>query len=94
MHGGQSSCVRSPKRDVYRQSQLLLTKALAERPKVGVHTKIDVAVAELDSFALWNEAAVAERQDKLTTLARSVWGVPATNPGDDAQPGTGAAQRG
>ena len=25
----------SQKRDVYRQSQLLLTKALAERPKVG-----------------------------------------------------------
>jgi hypothetical protein len=63
----------SQKRDVYRQSQLLLTKALAERPKVGVNTKIDVAVADLDPFTEWNEAFVIERQEKLTTLARSVW---------------------
>lgn len=63
----------SQKRDVYRQSQLLLTKALAERPKVGANTKIDVAVAELDPFAEWNEAAVIKRQEILAALARSVW---------------------
>ena len=66
----------SQKRDVYPQSQLLLTKALAERPRVGINTKIDVAVAELDSFVEWNEAAVIQRQDKLATLARAIWHLP------------------
>lgn len=63
----------SKKRDVYRQSQLLLTRALAERPKVGTSTRIDIAVASLDPFEVWNEAAVVNRQDKLTSLARSAW---------------------
>ncbi|MFZ5676729.1 MAG: DUF262 domain-containing protein [Pseudomonadota bacterium] len=71
----------SEKRDVYRQSQLLLTKALAERPKVGVSTKIDVAVAELDPFSEWNESAVLKRQDSLTALARCVWCLPPVSPG-------------
>lgn len=66
----------SQKRDVYRQSQLLLTKALAERPKVGANTKIDIAVAELDPFTAWNEAAVIKRQEMLAALARSVWRLP------------------
>lgn len=65
----------SAKRDVYPQSQLLLTKALAVRPRVGVKTRIDVAVADLDPFTHWNEAAVAKRQGMLATLARSVWRV-------------------
>lgn len=80
----------SQKRNVYRQSQLLLTKALAERPKVGTNTKIDIAVADLDPFVEWTEAAVITRQDKLMTLARSVWAVPASDPGDEAQPAVGA----
>ena len=71
----------SQKRDVYHQCQLLLTKALAERPKVGVNTKIDVAVAGLDPFTEWNEAAVIERQNKLTTLARSIWRLPQPSAG-------------
>src|SRR5690606_28261570 len=65
----------SQKRDVYRQSQLLLTKALTERPKIGTNTKIDRAVADLEPFTDWNEAAVVRRQELLTTLARSVWAV-------------------
>ena len=66
----------SQKRDVYIQSQLLLTKALAKRPKVGENTRIDAAVAELNPAAEWNEAAVIERQEELATLARSAWNVP------------------
>src|SRR5690606_23863925 len=65
----------SQKRNVYRQSQLLLAKAIAERPKIGANTKIDAAVAELDPYPEWNEAAVIGRQRKLTKLARSVWRV-------------------
>ena len=66
----------SQKRDVYIQSQLLLTKALAERPRVGENTRIDAAVAELNPGAEWNEAAVIKRQEELATLARSAWNVP------------------
>ena len=65
----------SEKRNVYLQSQLLLTKALAERPKVGVQTRIDRAVADIHPFGEWNEAALKERQSQLRALARTVWGV-------------------
>ncbi len=75
----------SQKRDVYRQSQLLLTKAIAERPKVGANTKIDIAVADLDPFMQWNEAAVIDRQNKLTMLAQSVWRLPPDAPRGDAE---------
>lgn len=66
----------SQKRDVYRHSQLLLTKSLSEPPKIGTNTKIDIAVARLNPFPEWNAAAVAERQDRLSILAKSVWRVP------------------
>ena len=66
----------SQKRDVYIQSQLLLTKALAERPRVGENTRIDAAVADLNPAAEWNEAAVIKRQEELATLARLAWNVP------------------
>jgi hypothetical protein len=71
----------SEKCRVYRESQLLLTRALAERPKVGAHTKIDMAVAHLDPFDAWNEAAVVVRQEKLTALARTIWNVAAVSNG-------------
>ena len=63
------------KRPVYLQSRLLLTRALAERPKVGANTKIDTAVAKLDPAVEWNEAAVARRQEGLAALARLTWRV-------------------
>ena len=63
----------SRKRDVYSQSQLLLTKALVERPAVGQNTKIDSAVAALDPYKRWNEAMVDGRQRSLARLARGVW---------------------
>ena len=66
----------SRKRPVYRESKLLLTRALAERPKVGVNTKIDTAVAKLEPAVDWNEAAVTRRQEGLAALARLTWRVP------------------
>jgi len=66
----------SYKQGVYGQSQLLLVRALVERPAVGVRTQIDRAVADLDPFPEWNEGAISKRQDGLATLARSVWHVP------------------
>jgi uncharacterized protein with ParB-like and HNH nuclease domain len=66
----------SDKKKVYPQSQLLLTRALAEKPKVGVKTKIDTAVAELPSYDVWNEKNVKSRQAFLARLSRKVWGIP------------------
>jgi len=66
----------SQKRTVYPQSQLLLTRALSERPKVGVNTRIDAAVADIKPFERWDEESVAERQEILRTLARAIWDVP------------------
>jgi hypothetical protein len=66
----------SKKRAVYLQSQVLLTRAVAERPKVGVNTKIDAAVAAIEPFDKWNEEAVIKRQEMIRGLARTIWDVP------------------
>lgn len=66
----------SQKRKVYPESQLLLTKALGERPKVGANTRIDRAVANLESFEEWNERKVNVRQNSFAALARRVWELP------------------
>ncbi len=63
----------SRKRNVYLQSQLLLTRAMAERPKVGANTKIDLAVAAIEPFETWTEEAVTRRQEMIGRLARAIW---------------------
>jgi uncharacterized protein with ParB-like and HNH nuclease domain len=65
----------STKQPVYKQSQLLLTRALSEQPKVGTNTRIDAAVKDLKPFQKWDENAVGARQDALRKLARKVWNV-------------------
>ena len=65
----------SQKRAVYKQSRLLLTRALAERPRIGENTQIDRAVSAIEPFPEWNDAAVNNRQRSLITLARAVWGM-------------------
>lgn len=66
----------SQKLPVYAQSQLLLTRAITEKPKVGISTKINAAVVGLNSFGTWTPSGVEDRQEQLTTLARAVWDVP------------------
>lgn len=66
----------SKKRLVYPKSKLLLTQAIAERPQIGVDTRIDRAVADLEPFDSWNDASVERRQAELTKLARRAWNVP------------------
>ena len=66
----------SSKRPVYSQSQLLLTRAISERPSVGVNTRINAAVSGLDAFANWTPVEVERRQGQLVDLARAVWDVP------------------
>lgn len=65
----------SEKRPVYRQSQLLLTRSIAERPHVGANTRIDRAVADFEPFETWDEAAIERRQEMLGRLARRAWNV-------------------
>ena len=65
----------SEKKDVYSESQLLLTRTLAKKPHIGANTKIDAAVAEFDPFEVWNESSIACRQSKLAQVARRVWEV-------------------
>ena len=66
----------SAKSTVYSQSQLLLSKAVAEKPKVGTQTKIDKAVKDIESFEEWNESNLMKRHSEIGKLARTVWGVP------------------
>ncbi|SFG57801.1 DUF262 domain-containing protein [Methylobacterium gossipiicola] len=77
----------SQKLPVYTQSQLLLTRAITEKPKVGVNTRINAAVSELESFGSWTPVEVEARQSQLSSLARAVWDVPGPTP---AGPGTQA----
>lgn len=69
----------SEKRPIYLQSKLLLTRALSERPQVGTNTRIDRAVASIESFPTWTERDVLQRQRWLADLARSVWRIPVSS---------------
>lgn len=65
----------SKKRPIYLQSQLLLTKSISEKTKIGSKTKIDAAVSEIDPFEQWSETTIKQRQDILSRIARKVWSV-------------------
>lgn len=65
----------SKKRHVYLQSQLLLTRVLPERPKIGSNTRIDRTVAALSPFDSWNADAIERRQCLLADLAWRAWGI-------------------
>lgn len=64
------------KRSAYRQSHLLLTKTLGERVVVGVDTRVDRAVRELETFHVWTTGDIERRQDMLGRLAHKVWDMP------------------
>ena len=63
----------SHKRTVYPKSQLLLTRSISERLRVGVNTKIDAAVSGIEPFATWNQASISKRQEMLLQMARAIW---------------------
>jgi len=76
INGSVSNGSYSEKLPGYKQSAFLLTKSLADKPKVGVNTQLNRAVAELIPFDKWDSASIAERQEMLTGLARKVWDMP------------------
>jgi hypothetical protein len=60
----------------YRQSSYLLTRSLAEKPKVGLNTQLNRAVEHLITFDQWNSEAIECRQGMLARLAVFVWDMP------------------
>ena len=60
----------------YRESSFLLTRSLAELPKVGSNTTLNHAVADLESFDHWKSSSIQARQEILGKLARKVWNMP------------------
>ncbi|MGA0546965.1 DUF262 domain-containing protein [Brevundimonas sp. VNH65] len=69
----------SGKITAYGQSKFLLTKCQADTvtPQVGVADKITATVQSLKCWPEWNVGAVEERQAFLTSLAQTVFDVPA-----------------
>jgi hypothetical protein len=66
----------SEKSHGYKQSLFLLTKALVEKPQVGVNTQLNRAVDALVPFNQWDSRAIELRQQMLADLARKVWDIP------------------
>lgn len=65
------------KKPGYQQSEMLLTRSIAERPNVGENTQLNRAVKELISFDHWDSLTIETRQAMLAGLAVFVWDMPA-----------------
>lgn len=65
------------KKEGYRQSNILLTRSISEKPKVGKNTQFNHAIKSLniDNFEHWNSEAIDKRQEILANLATKVWGM-------------------
>jgi hypothetical protein len=64
------------KKPGYQQSEMLLTRSIAEKPNVGENTQLNRAVKELSSFDYWDSETIESRQTMLAKLALSVWDMP------------------
>ncbi|MEG4030309.1 MULTISPECIES: HNH endonuclease family protein [unclassified Microcoleus] len=71
-----SDSMYDAKKSGYKQSQLLLTRSLVEKPAVGNNTQLNRTVnhLNLDQFDVWDSKAIDKRQEMLINLARRVWG--------------------
>jgi hypothetical protein len=70
----------------YKQSAYLLTRSLAEKPKVGVNTQLNRAVEHLIAFDHWDSKSIERRQGMLARLAVFVWDMPGERAMPDAVP--------
>lgn len=66
------------KKEGYRNSNILLTRSLVDKPQVGKNTQFDQAIKQLNiiSFDGWDSEAIDKRQHILANLAKKVWGMP------------------
>lgn len=65
----------SAKQEVYPKSQLLLTRAISQKPNIG-QTAIDRAVAAMAPFGAWTKDDVRRRAAWLADLASETWQIP------------------
>jgi hypothetical protein len=70
-----SDDVYESKKKGYRESRILLTRSLVEKPQVGKNTYLErtMKALNINTFELWNSSAIDKRQNFLATLARQVW---------------------
>ncbi|WP_013321726.1 DUF262 domain-containing protein [Gloeothece verrucosa] len=68
--------VYEDKKTGYRESQLLITRSIVEKPNVGVNTQLNRIISdlELQVFNDWTSISINKRQEILLKLAKKVWG--------------------
>ena len=64
------------KKQAYKNSKFLLTRAIAEKITIGKNTAVDRAVKDLETYEEWNSQSIERRQEMLTRLAKKVWDMP------------------
>lgn len=64
------------KKNVYKNSKFLLTRAISEKVTIGKNTAVDRAVKDLEVFDVWNSQSIERRQEMMTRLAKKVWDMP------------------
>jgi uncharacterized protein with ParB-like and HNH nuclease domain len=64
------------KKQAYKNSKFLLTRAIVEKITVGKNTAVDRAVKDLETYEDWNSQSIEGRQEMLTRLAKKVWDIP------------------
>lgn len=60
----------------YKNSAFLLTRSIVEKPNVGVNTRLNKAVENLDTYSKWDSQSILSRQSVLALISRKVWGIP------------------
>lgn len=64
------------KKEVYLQSNFILTKALSEGAQVGRETVVNQALSLIGEYSEWNQNALEKREWSLIRMAGKIWGVP------------------
>jgi hypothetical protein len=65
----------------YRESQIIITRSLAEIPYVGNNTQLNRAMNDLNlvKFTTWDHSSIEKRQQILVNIAIKVWGMELEN---------------
>jgi hypothetical protein len=61
------------KREIYKKSKFYLTKSIAQKDAVGVHSSVNRINELLKTFDGWGKEEIRERQAMLLNLARGIW---------------------
>lgn len=61
------------KREAYKNSRIVMTKAIATQDGFGKANSLTRALEQLSSYEKWTSVEIAHRQESLASLARQVW---------------------